>query len=156
MAGLPWFALWSDFPDHPKTVRLCARLRDPNAGMYVVRLLSYCARFAPDGRIPKDLLEHAAGWGKMPGRLGELLVECGFVELDGDAYVVHGWEERNGAHVRKRERDAKKPRGNRPRPVAVPRGTSAEPAREKEREKERDDLPSGSDEVWREIGRAHV
>jgi hypothetical protein len=137
LAGLPWFALWSDFPDHPKTVQLCAKLRDPNAGMYLVRLLGYCARLAHDGRIPGDVLEYAAAWRGKPGVFVSILVDVGFIEpAPGGLYLVHGWEERNGAHVRKRERDARKPRGNLPCPVVVPRGTAAGPPRETETETE--------------------
>ncbi len=136
MAGLPWFALWSDFPDHPKTIQLCAKLRDPNGGMYVVRLLSYCARLAHDGLVPADVLEHAAAWRGKPNALLDALAQVGFVEAGPTGtYKVHGWEERNGAHVRKRERDAKKPRGNRAGPASVPRGTTEGPTRvERERE----------------------
>jgi hypothetical protein len=112
--------------------------------MYVVRLLSHCARYAPDGRIAADLIEHAAGWTKRNTALVEALTDAGFIERDGDGFIVHGWEERNGAHARKAEKDAKKPRGNLHRPAGDQRGTGAGPAgeKEKEREKEREkDLP---------------
>jgi hypothetical protein len=145
MAGLPWFALASDFPTHPKTVRLALRLKDQNAGMYVVRLLAFCAQHAPAGRLDGEaveaIIEGACEWRKTSGALVTALVGCGFLERDGDGYLVHGWLERNGAHVRKRERDAKNPRGNRPRPALDGSGTDAGPALEREKERDRDKKP---------------
>lgn len=149
MAGLPWFKVDADFPGHPKTLRLCDRLRDANGGMFVIRLLAYCARYAPDGRIPDDMVERAAGWSRRKGAFVEAAVDAGFLEREGGGFVVHGWEERNGAHVRKAAKDAKKPRGNKPRPDHVPpssldgpagdrRGTETGPAGERETERERE------------------
>ncbi len=142
MSALPWFALWSDFSDHPKTIRLCARLGDPNAGMYVVRLLSYCARYAQDGRIPKDMLNHAACW-KRRSSLSQVLLECGFIESEDDQWIVHGWTERNGAHVRKHAKDNEKPSASRRNPDKTPRGVSAGPPAGEERRGE--DKKNGSD-----------
>jgi hypothetical protein len=124
MSALPWFAVWSDFAEHPKTLRLCARLADPNAGMYVIRLLAYCARYAQDGRIPGDMLEHAAGW-KRRSSLSQVLLECGFIESEEDRWILHGWAERNGAHVRKHAKDNARPSAPRRNPDKTPRGVSA-------------------------------
>lgn len=137
MAGLPWFGVASDFPGHPKTVRLAALLRDANAGMHVIRLLAHCATYAPDGRIREDMVEHAAGWTKKAGVFLAAAVAVGFLEGDCGVYIVHGWVERNGAHVRKAVRDAKNPRGNLPKTASVQPPSSARPALESERERDK-------------------
>ncbi len=112
MAGLPWFALASDFPGHPKTVRLCKRLKDENAGMYIVRLFAHCATYAPEGRIAVDELAKAAGWSGRSHTFLAAALEVGFIESSGSHVVVHGWEERNGAHVRKHAKDSARPNAN--------------------------------------------
>lgn len=123
MAGLPWFAVYADFPDHPKTIRLAGKVQDRNAGMYVIRLLTYCARYAPSGVIDRDLVEHASGWVGEPGVLLQALTEVGFVADRKGGVEVHGWQERNGAHARKVAADAK-------RPAAKQRKSREIPARE--------------------------
>jgi hypothetical protein len=99
--GLPWYCVWTDFPVHPKTLALCGRLRDDNAGMYVLRLFSHCATHALDGLIDADVVEGAAGWRKKRGALLAALVAVGALKArDGGRYEVHGWVERNGARIR--------------------------------------------------------
>lgn len=150
MAGLPWFKLDSDFDEHPKTVRLCTRLRDPNAGMYVVRLMAYCSKHAPTGRVPSDMVEHAARWGKKAGAFVAAAVETGFLEAEGAAFILHGWDERNGAHVRKAAKDNARPRSDYRVPLQNPargnggnqRGSSAGDVEgEKSREDQKQLLP---------------
>lgn len=128
MSGLPWYALWTEFPTHGKTLALAAALRDDNAGMYVIRLWSHCANQALDGRIQCAIVESVAGWKKKRGVLLDALQAIGFLESTTAGHcIVHGWEERNGSRIRKALTDAKKPRGNkrasRHGPAAVPRGT---------------------------------
>ncbi len=127
MSGLPWFKVASDFPGHPKTLRLCSILQDPNAGMYVIRLLSYCATYSPEGRIPLDMLAHAAGWKKQRVTvefLASSLETAGFIVCTEAHAEIHGWDEWNGAHVRKCAKDNARARSD----YRVPRaGTSRDP-----------------------------
>jgi hypothetical protein len=126
MASVPWYRLWRGFPTHRKTLHLCELLADHNAGMYLVRLFDHCAEMALDGRVHKAVVEGAAGWRAKRGKFIAAASDAGLLSKDGDFYIVHGWEERNGAVIRKALTDAKKPRGNLPshvRPPAVPRGT---------------------------------
>ena len=187
MAGVKWFKVATDFPDDPKARRLALRLRDPNAGMYVVRLWAYCGKHALSGRIQGGaeavaILEEEMRWKRAPGRLVEALLLCGdqaigepgFLELQGGAYLVHGWEEWNGSAIRKALADNEKPRGNKPKsrentpdippvsrggPARDQRGTSSESPEntameiqmEKEKQKKATDPPlppaSGGPEV---------
>ncbi|MBN1441688.1 MAG: hypothetical protein JXA90_03215 [Planctomycetes bacterium] len=105
MGGLSWFELDVDFPDHPKTLDLCTRLRDANAGMYVVRLWRYCYRHARDrfgGDAAVVTVEQAAGWRGKRGRLADLLRGTGFLESNGDELVVHGLAERLAPAIARR------------------------------------------------------
>lgn len=110
MSGLTWFELDVDFPDHPKTIELCTRLRDPNAGMYVVRIWRYCYKHARDrfsGEAAVTTIEQAAAWRGKRGRLVETLRDVGFLEEEAgegpSALVIHGIGERLGPHLAKRE-----------------------------------------------------
>ncbi|HVP49680.1 MAG TPA: hypothetical protein VMT56_00510 [Candidatus Bathyarchaeia archaeon] len=127
--SLPWFAVASGFSRHPKTLKLCTLVGDPNAGMYVVRLMEYCAEFAPTGEIPSEMIERAAGWHRVrsPGKLLRSMVEVGFLEPRGLHHFLHGWDERNGAHVRKAAKDNARPNASRRNPDKTPRGVSAGP-----------------------------
>lgn len=127
--GLPWYCVWTDFPVHPKTLALCGRLRDENAGMYVLRLFSHCATHALDGLIEADVVEGAAGWRKKRGVLLAALVSTGALEArEGGRYEVHGWVERNGARIREwlRCNAKRKPRN----PDEDAQGTPDEPHKE--------------------------
>jgi hypothetical protein len=112
--GLPWYQIWSEFSGHSKTLDLCGRLEDHNAGMYVIRLWEHCAEHALDGKIPVHVIEGAAEWHGKRGVLLAALEASGWLEGDGDSRVVHDWEERNGARIRDWIRDnaKRKPSGN--------------------------------------------
>jgi hypothetical protein len=120
MAGLPWYVIWTEFSRHPKTRDLCARVKDRNAGMYVVRLLEHCAEHALDGRIPAHVIEEAADWRGKPGVLLAALEAAKWLEMDGEVRIVHGWVERNGARIRTWMDDNRKPHGARRKPRANP------------------------------------
>lgn len=138
MAGLPWYCIASDFSGHEKVLELCDRLDDSNAGMYLIRLFEHCATHALDGKVRAAAVEGAAGWRGKRGMLREALVGCRVLEASGEdgVFHVHGWEERNGARIRKVLADAAKPRGNKRGPSVVPSGTATGPAR--------DDVGTGS------------
>ena len=60
--------------------------------------------------IPEELLE--------PEKFHDYLLQCSFVEMDGDSVIVHGWEETNAAlfgswqNGKKGGRPRKKPKQN--------------------------------------------
>lgn len=107
--GYSWFRVDSAFPDHPKTLALCAELDDPNAGMYVIRLWSWAQRYASSGRVDaasRHQLERSLGWTKEPGKLVSALVKFGWMEARNDCFVVHDWDLHQSALVQKSNRDA--------------------------------------------------
>jgi hypothetical protein len=121
--SLPWFTVCADFPDHPKSIRLGRRLRNPLAFGYVIRLWAFCVEYQQDGRFTGEdagaMLEHACGWAGTPGELLGALLGCGtpgeagYVEEIEGGFYVHEWVERNGAHLAKRNRDAERMRSKR-------------------------------------------
>jgi hypothetical protein len=128
MAGLPWYQIWTEFPVHPKTLALCAAVRDDNAGMYVIRLWSHCANHALDGVVQAAVVESICGWRKKRGALLTALQTAGIVEprAAGTA-LVHGWEERNGKRIRDWVRDNAKRKPKKGDPAELPQDYHPEP-----------------------------
>jgi hypothetical protein len=137
MAGLPWFELDVDMPDDPKCLALGARLRNPLAFGYVVRLYAYCYRHASDAFASK-MIETAAGWRGRSGALVTALVAEGFLDREGDRLVVHGVRTRLAPHLAKLERDRARSRGRRADVARTigrfPRDVSGDRDRDKDRD----------------------
>ena len=105
-----WFRVDASVVDHPKVMMLAARLNDPNALAYVVRLWSWANRYAPDGRIKAELLpqmELAMRWTGAQNVVIEALITCGLLERSGETVLVHDWDEFQGRLFEKSKRDAK-------------------------------------------------
>jgi|GEM_PF-3550244 len=100
------------FLDHWKTRSLCTKLNDPLAPIYLIRLWGYCEA---SGKGSLDVPPFAVAaicqyQGNAEGFLATL-VECGFVDKDGDSYCVHEWESYNAGLLTARANGAK---GGRP------------------------------------------
>jgi hypothetical protein len=150
MSGLPWFSLDVDMPDDPKCAALGAKLRNPVAFGYVVRLYAYCYRHATDS-FPADtarpVLEAAAGWTGKAGVLFDALAACGFLDQAEGLVTVHGVASRLGPHLAKlqKDRDRKAEAAKRSRRVPTefqrkPHGNAADSTGETETERERETL----------------
>lgn len=75
-----WIKVDVDFFDHPKT----ARAGVPAAFLFL-KMIAYCKRVAPDGRVPK-----VADLGKVQTRASlTALVAAGLLHDDGDCWLVH-------------------------------------------------------------------
>ena len=96
-----WIPLFTEYPNHPKTVRLRRLLKLPTADAYPVRLWLWCAVHYPDGKPDLDLLEEAVGWKPQDGRLVAALKEARFI--DPDTLSLHGWAGRAGATLQRIE-----------------------------------------------------
>ena len=114
MAGLPWIPLDVAFPTSRKAVALGIALREPLAWAYVVRIWTWCAQHAADGRVEGPdavaVLEHAAGWATRPGELvaAMSLPHIRLLDETSGGFAIHDWDEHCGAHVEKRERERKR------------------------------------------------
>jgi hypothetical protein len=86
-----------DFLTHWKTRKLCARLKEKHAPLYVIRLWSLCQTSKRD-LIPADH-ETLAAICEYDGDslvLLSALLDCGFIEPEKEGnHVVHGWAEIN-------------------------------------------------------------
>lgn len=94
-----WIKLDADYPSHPKTLRLCRLLGD-GADAYPIRLWTWCARFAKDGKPDVSFIEEACRWKGETGALIHALKSVGFLDSDGS---VHDWDEWTGAFLRELE-----------------------------------------------------
>jgi hypothetical protein len=126
MAGLTWIELAIDLPRQDKSVLLGRKIGEPSKGwIYRVALWLWAADQCPEGRVTRDssvthaddevmsLLEFGMGWTGEPGVLFRACVECRIIDVEPDAYVVHGWAEYAAAHVAKKRKDAERQRKRR-------------------------------------------
>lgn len=102
--SLPWIRVYNDLPDHPKSDHLAALLDDRRAWTYVVQLWLWASRVKPDGSLAglhPSVIAKRAGWEGEPIGFVTAMREAGF--LDGDN--IHAWDEYQGAHAKKLEKD---------------------------------------------------
>jgi hypothetical protein len=110
VSALPWIKVCTDLPDHPKAERLGDAVGSPMAWAHLVALWAWCARFAQSGRVEDSAVdrrvERAARWKGKPGRFFEACVATGWIGREGEnVAIVLGWDEYQGAHLAKLERD---------------------------------------------------
>ncbi len=111
-----WFRVEADLVDHPKVFALEARLKDPNAVAYVLRLFAWAHRFAKDGRISnslRDQVEAKLRWSGERGSLLQALVAVGLLDASRRTLDIHDWPEYQGALVKKSSHDAEVKRDKR-------------------------------------------
>ncbi len=119
--GLDWFRLDSGFADHPKVLRLAESLKAPEdlkvplaaTRGHLATLWCWVARYFPTGLLkgvtPAEVAQ-AAGY-RGDKAFADVLLEHGFLdETRGGTLRVHGWAERHGPDLRRRqaERDRKR------------------------------------------------
>lgn len=89
------FRIQLDFFDHPKAIRLEARLGA--AGVVALwRLWGWCAKRRTDGDLAglSDAdVELAARWSGDPGAFIEVLLSIRFLDRNNDGLSIHGWSE---------------------------------------------------------------
>lgn len=114
----PWIKLSTDYLNHPKAVALRDRLEDPRAAHYLPGVWTYVAKWYPVGSIPDSpaaiqALERAAFWQGSDGELVAAMIEVGLLERRRGRILVHDWDEWQGAHREKWERDRARMRAKR-------------------------------------------
>lgn len=103
-----WFRVEAALVDHPKAMRLAAKLEEPLAIAYLLKLWSWVHRYAPSGEFSAELtpqVEAYLGWRGIPGKLLSVATEVGLLDLDGGTFCVHDWPEFQGALVDKSNKD---------------------------------------------------
>lgn len=102
--------------EHPKTLRLCAALRDHHAAIYPVRLWKWACRSARDGRlgtVDAFVIEKVVGYEPMDGACFQALRDVGFIDQDTDGLKIHDWMERTGGAIKRMEDKASENRRRR-------------------------------------------
>jgi hypothetical protein len=106
------------FPEHPKTLKLCALMGNPLAGFYMFHLWKWACRSCPDGNlrgIGVYEIEEAAHYHQHDGKLCAAMVESDFLdhEDDGSLTKIHNWMKRTGLAIKKMAEKAEENRKRR-------------------------------------------
>jgi hypothetical protein len=110
------------FDEHPKTVRLCRVLGDVNAGQYLIRLWAWACRSAQDGDLSgmeAADVEQVAKYKASDGLLFKALTEIWspkfgpWIDAEDRTLRLHGWNERQGASIKRMEKRAERMRNYR-------------------------------------------
>lgn len=113
----PWHPLQADFCEHAKVAHLEGLLNDERAGWFPLKLYQWAWHNRQTGKFRLDevphVVERKCGWRGPPGQLYAAMVAARFLDVDGDAACIHGWEERMGPQYRRvlldRDRHSGKP-----------------------------------------------
>lgn len=110
--SLPWIQVTTNLRNHPKSLRLGVKLKDSRAYLYLVDLWIWAGESCPAGELlgddAKAMVELVIGWRGEPGAFADAALEVGFLDalnVEGGGVAIHDWEEHNGAHFRKQQRD---------------------------------------------------
>lgn len=108
------------FPEHPKTLQLCASLESPTAFAYLINFWRWACRSCKDGDLrgmSVYAIEEAAKYHRHDGKLYQAMVaklggKAGFLDADenGVATGIHNWGKRTGAAIQRMEGEADRKR----------------------------------------------
>jgi len=108
-----------NFPDHPKSVRLCSALQHPVAWAYMAKLWCWARKYQKDGDLtgyePSEI-EFAIGWTLADGKFYAAAVRAGFIDEERDssgtvtARRLHNWMKRSGGAIKRMEDEATRKR----------------------------------------------
>lgn len=97
-----------DYPNHPKTLRLKAQLKNDAADIYPIRLWCYVGRFHSSDGILKgysaEEIECLIGWNGNATELVTAMLKVGYLVQKGDSYHLHEWLDHEGHLVMFRKR----------------------------------------------------
>ena len=116
---------------HLKTVRASADLRTDRHKLvgHMIAMWTWCLAGLPDPETPLTAAEVAAAaeWpARDAGRFAEALVAAGFLEQEGDCYLVHEWGEYGGKVASRQRYDRQRKRGSSEEPPRGEPGSSSE------------------------------
>ena len=86
-----------DFLTHWKTQLLVDELGDKCAPLYVIALWAHCQQRKSDrfSNLAPNALKAICRYEGEASKLRSALERCGFLEVEGEAVIVHGWAETN-------------------------------------------------------------
>lgn len=107
--SLPWIQVCTNLRTHPKSMRLGVKLKEPRAYLYLVDLWLWAGEACPGGLVEgsdaTEVIEMVVGWEGGPGDFVRAAVVVGFLDVREGALAFHDWDDHNGAHARKMEKD---------------------------------------------------
>lgn len=120
-----------DFLTHWKTLMLINELGDRAAPTYVIALWAHCQNRRSDSfsNLAPNALKAICRFEGEASKLRSALERCGFLDVNGDAVVVHGWAETNAKLLANWTngstggRPRKNPTGTQLKPTDNPTGT---------------------------------
>lgn len=100
---MPYLNIAPEFPEHPKTKRLIAKVGD-NAITFLLKLWCFAAKFHPDdgslSQYSQTEIESFAGWLGEPGMFYKSCVEVGFIDEKDTKkkfqIFLHDWRKHQG------------------------------------------------------------
>ena len=112
---MAWIEVHQSLSNHRKTLALADLLDIPpvHAMGHLVALWLWSIDNAPNGRLDKvkaRTIALAAQWTGDPTSFLDALTEAGFIEADGDGFVIHDWMDYAGRLVERRAENAKRMR----------------------------------------------
>jgi hypothetical protein len=99
MTSVPWIRLYTSFFDHPKTRKLRRILGTVEP---IQRLWCWAGDCCPTGDLSGqsvDDIEDSAHWRGERGKAYAAMIECGFLDVDGESVTLHGWMDGSGEGV---------------------------------------------------------
>ena len=132
-----------EFFTHWKTQMLCTLLEDKSAALYVLNLWAHCQTRKTD-RIEAEKAHKLKGICRAdahdPQKFASAMIECEFLDVEDDYWIVHDWSEVNkrivscqqngglGGRKSKNEKEpSRNPRETHGKPSRNPAGTQPEP-----------------------------
>lgn len=127
---MAWIESHQEVAMHPKTRKLAKKLDVylPAAVGHLHLLWHWVLSFADDGDLSKHTDEDiaiGAMWDYDPKTFVDALVECRWLDRDGERLVVHDWQDYAGRLVDRRKANAERKRVSRARHADVPETSSS-------------------------------
>lgn len=104
---MAWLKLQQSLRDHKKIIQLAEILDmpEPHVTGHCCYLWLWCIDNAGDGQLPDSIrvVEKAAAWEGERGTFFHALVSVGFIDQSDENYLIHDWNDHNGAYHDKKE-----------------------------------------------------
>lgn len=122
---MAWIESHQEVVHHPKTRKLALRLGiQKHAAVGLLHCLWHWAvAYAHDGDLTSYTDEDIAlgsEWEDDPKTFVDVLVECGWIDRDGEVVTLHDWDEYAGRLIDRRKANAERKRMSRARPADIP------------------------------------
>lgn len=113
-----------DFPDHYKT-KILIKLAGHSGVFSLLKLWAQC-QFRRSERIdkPTEIIAAIADWQGEPEQLEKALIESGYARRDGEAFILHQWQDQNKKLFSNYANGKKggRPKSDTPKPTKKPAG----------------------------------